>query len=144
MLPNKFELPLALTIRKSLYFQFYFILLLMLSIIALTISGITIGIFIAAVCLIIIILWHSYQSYNNTAIAEILCDTKNHCQIKTTKSDWLKVELTGESILNSVFIWLNFCDENNNFYRVLLLPDSAEKSQLRMLRIRLLLGKNTE
>jgi len=86
--------------------------------------------------------------------------SKNHKTIShlsnTAESGWkitvndhlYQAELVGECIVTSVLIWLNFScvvdDGRKNTFRVLILPDSADKDVLRQLRVRLRFVKEND
>ena len=142
MLPNKFEMPLDLVVRPSKLFQYYLVSLALLSFLSFIIPtslplSLRLLLFVA-ILLLVLGLFKRQKSYRVTAISlNSECDWK----IEVNKKNYDDVELTGECIVTSFLIWLNFkiidSEGEKKLFHILLLNDSADKNLMRQLRVRL-------
>lgn len=147
MLQNKFERPLDLALRPSRIFYFYLVVIFICACIGIIISDVF---SVTNRLILFILLFVSFAVWlkNNLALNVInLKITEDSVWKLVTKNNkQYEVELFGECIVTYFLIWLNFSSVNmqgkkKKFY-VLLFLDSADKEQLRQLRVRLRLLKN--
>lgn len=141
MLQNKLEKRLDLTLKPSRLFFFYVTGVFLCAVISLFFY-ISLSLNLQLLCFVLLLLsgviiitnkkYKTISHLSNTA----------ESGWKITVNDQLyQAELVGECIVTYVLIWLNFsCVVENGrkkTFRVLILPDSADKDLLRQLRVRL-------
>ena len=77
-------------------------------------------------------------------VSKLVLKEDSSFEIISKNKERFEVELSGECIVTSFLIWLNFSlcnnENSNKKFHILLLPDSADKEQLRQLRVRLRLS----
>jgi len=149
MLQNKFEMPLDLVVKTSKIFSFYFYLVFVFSIISIFISSLSLSVQLLLIALLISMSIFVFKKQKSNKITSLKLSAIDEWKIEINNNETHEVELCGECIVTYFLIWLNFTTSNSfgrkKVFHVLLLPDSADKDQLRKLRVRLrFLSKTNE
>ena len=149
MLQNKFEMPLDLVINHSKIYRFYLYVVFLLSLFGIYSSSLSWNI---KLILCVFLLAGATLVLNNLTKKKMTSLHLNEDEQWIIEVDNQKesVTLYGECIVTQYIVWLNFMGYNRfgkkKYFHLLLLPDSAEKDLLRMLRVRLrfLKGEKSE
>ena len=142
MSSNPFNAPLALKIKPSL--QKWLIVLvphLLVLVVVLKLDVFNLAVRLLLVSLILIsgcyyLRLHLQQSLNRS-VSSIYQDSAKNWFIKTPKAEKLAVTPSTSSFLSRVLILMNFRDENNKNYTVIITPDSLSRAQFRRLYVRI-------
>jgi len=141
MLHNKFEMPLDLAVKPSKIFYSYLIIIFLFSFVSVFISSLLISVKLLLVVLLIALAIFVVKKQKLNKIISIKLSSNDEWKIEINNNQSFDVELQGECIVTYFLIWLNFTTCNSfgrqKVFHVLLLPDSADKDQLRKLRVRL-------
>lgn len=150
MLPGKYERPLDLTIKPSLYYRYYLIIIYSLAIFSLLFL-VSFPLLIRFFLLIALFAYSIYlnESCRKNKIVQLRLKTDDSFELITSDKKLYSGSLYGECIVTRFLLWLNFSVtadkvKKKNFH-LLLLTDSADKELLRQLRVRLrLMRKSNE
>lgn len=141
MLHNKFEMPLDLAVKSSRIFYSYLIIVFLFSFVSVFISSLLISLKLLLVVLLIALVIFVVKKQKLNKIISVKLSSNDEWKIEINNNQSFDVELQGECIVTYFLIWLNFTTCNSfgrqKVFHVLLLPDSADKDQLRKLRVRL-------
>ncbi len=137
MLHNKFALPPDLTPESSRLLRYYCLLLVVLAVFAIWLTALPWYLQIGIMLLLLVTVIMQWRD-TSRQIRRLRVDQKGRWQIQV-QGQWHSAELSGECIVTSRFVWLNFscCNRfgRKQDYRLLLLPDSVPAAQLRHLRL---------
>lgn len=142
MSQNKFERPLDLAIKPSRLFHTYLLVIFLFALISILTAN-SLSVLTQLVFSLILVIYTIFILKNNLVIptSRLILKDESTLEIVTKDNERLEVELYGECIVTSFLVWLNFstCEDKSKCkkFHLLLLSDSADKNQLRQLRIRL-------
>ncbi|MCW8899458.1 MAG: hypothetical protein OQK75_03670 [Gammaproteobacteria bacterium] len=147
MLPNKFELPLALVVKDSKIIYAYLILIFLFSMVGIFISSLMLLLQLLLVVLLIVMTVLIFKIQRVNKITRLKLSRDDKWQIETDNRQHFDAELQGECIVTYFLVWLNFTTCNSfgrkKVFHVLLLPDSVDADLFRQLRVRLRFLKKT-
>lgn len=140
MLQNKFEMPLDLVVKPSKIFSLYLYSIFSFSIVSIFISSLSISLQLLLVVILFGMTTFILKKQKLNKVTSLKLNSNDEWEIEINNQSF-DVELHGECIVTYFLIWLNFTTCNSfgrqKVFHVLLLPDSADKDQLRKLRVRL-------
>ncbi len=141
MLQNKFEMPLDLTVKPSTLLYFYLMVLFVLSFLAIFFTSLPWVLILFLVVSIFIVAVYELKKAQANHISSLTLSNTDEWKIEINHHQVRHAELQGECIVTFFITWLNFVTYNRfgrkKVYRLLLLPDSADRDLLRQLRVRL-------
>lgn len=148
MLQNKSEKRLDLTLKPSRLFFFYITGIFLCAVISLFFyNSLSLNVQLFCFALLLLSGTRIIANKNNKILSHITNTSESGWEI-TVNDHLYQAELVGECIVTSVLIWLNFScvvdDGRKKTFRVLILPDSADKDLLRQLRVRLRFVKEND
>lgn len=141
MLQNKLEKRLDLTLKSSKIFFYYIGSVFLCALISLFFYN-SLSLQVQILCFLLLLLSAVIVvlNYKNKTVSHLTFTNDSHWEITINKQKY-SAELSGECIVTTFLIWLNFnyIDEGGDKKqgRVMILPDSADKDLLRQLRLRL-------
>jgi len=141
MLQNKFEMPLDLRVKPSKLLYFYLMALFVLSFFAIFLTSLSFILKLILVVSIFVFAVHEIKKRQNHHISSLILSNTEEWKIEINNQRIRSAELSGECIVTYFIIWLNFVTYTRfgrkKVYRLLLLPDSADRDVLRQFRVRL-------
>jgi hypothetical protein len=131
-------MPLDLTIKPSRHLIVYISILFILALIRISISSaLEFSTRFELIIVLLLVTFYGYKKSVTSPVSGLKVLADDDWELRLENQAPVAVKLYGECIVTHYLIWLNFKTLSGSKFYLMLLRDSANKDDLRLLRIRL-------